>query len=61
MKKVWDRLAFDEGTDAKARTETGLGRRGSIDDWMSFPNEVIREAAGKHRSLCAVPIHDLVA
>ena len=60
-KTGWDRSTFDEGIDTRARTEAGLGRRQSIDSWMPFPDEVIREPAGKHRSLCAVLIHDLGA
>ena len=43
-----DRLTFSEGSCARAHTEAGLGRRGSIDGWVSFPNEVIRKPTRKH-------------
>ena len=44
----WDGSTFGEGTDARVHTAAGLGRGGSIDGWMPFPNEVIRESARKH-------------
>ena len=46
--KMGRESTFDEGTDARARTEAGLRRGGSIDGWMPFPDEVIRESARKY-------------